>query len=106
MTDEQKGLKEFIEEFRIAQAKYLEYGACDSEPDWISQDVMEKALRRKRFTVPKTADDWQLYTASMKCGRAARSLTARLNKVVMQILGMTQKDAAEVLEEYLWRVDL
>jgi len=30
--------------------------------------------------IPVTGDDWQLYTCSMKCGTAARGLTAALKK--------------------------
>jgi len=30
--------------------------------------------------VPQTADEWELYTSSMKCGSAARALTAALKK--------------------------
>ncbi len=29
---------------------------------------------------PKTAEDWQLYTSTMKCGHAARALTGALKK--------------------------
>lgn len=34
------------------------------------------------MNLPKTADDWQLYTCSMKCGTAARSLTAALKRAL------------------------
>lgn len=32
--------------------------------------------------LPRTGDDWQLYTASMKCGHAARGLTAALKRAL------------------------
>lgn len=32
--------------------------------------------------IPRTGDDWQLYTTSMKCGHAARGLTAALKRAL------------------------
>ncbi len=34
----------------------------------------------KERKMPTTGEDWQLYTSSMKCGTAARSLTAALKR--------------------------
>lgn len=36
----------------------------------------------KSVNVPSTGEDWQLYTYSMKCGNAARALTAALVKAL------------------------
>lgn len=36
----------------------------------------------KNTRIPSTPEDWQLYTVSMKCGAAARSLTAALKKAM------------------------
>lgn len=37
--------------------------------------------------LPETGDDWELYTHSMKCGRAARSLTAALKRAITACAG-------------------
>jgi hypothetical protein len=39
----------------------------------------------KTVNVPSTADDWQLYTVSMACGRAALALTSALVRVLKDI---------------------
>lgn len=36
----------------------------------------------KEVRVPSTGEDWQLYSTSMACGTAARSLTAALVRVL------------------------
>lgn len=35
-------------------------------------------------TLPVTAQDWELYTSSMKCDGCAKRLTAKLKKVLLQ----------------------
>lgn len=35
--------------------------------------------------LPETGDDWELYTASMKCEGAARALTAALKKALRAV---------------------
>ncbi len=50
--------------------------------------------------IPVTGDDWQLYTCSMKCGRAARGLTAALKKAFKHFeknMGKDGKSAAQTL---------
>lgn len=49
--------------------------------------------------MPKTGDDWQLYTCSMACGRAARSLTAALKRVIKAMDTMRPLNAQNVLKE-------
>lgn len=48
----------------------------------------------KSVSVPSTGDDWQLYTSSMACGRAAASLTAALVRVAKEIDAMAKKGYA------------
>jgi len=45
----------------------------------------------KSVSVPSTGDDWQLYTCSMACGRAAASLTAAVVRVAKEIDQMASK---------------
>ncbi len=39
---------------------------------------------RMMTNFPTSGDDWQLYTCSMKCGHAARSLTAALRRALKE----------------------
>lgn len=39
----------------------------------------------KSVNVPSSGDDWQLYTSSMACGRAAAALTGALVRVLTEI---------------------
>ena len=44
--------------------------------------------------IPETGDDWELYTATMKCEGAARALTAALKKALRAVgAGATVPDA-------------
>ena len=45
----------------------------------------------KSVKVPSTGDDWQLYTCSMACGRAAASLTAAVVRAAKTIDEMASK---------------
>ena len=49
-------------------------------------------------SVPTTADDWELYTSSMKCGNAARALTAATIRVIKTIDAYAQKGYAPTPE--------
>jgi len=82
------------------------YGANDSEPDGVFQYAMLKAARDGEKVIPESADGWQLYTASMKCGTAGRRLSAKCRKVVNYILNCKVADARyvqEYLKDYCWR---
>jgi len=56
-------------------------------------------VKRIKVTVdagklPETGDDWELYTASMKCERVARSLTAALKRAIEAVeAGKTSSEA-------------
>ena len=54
----------------------------------------------KGVIIPVTGEDWQLYTCSMKCGTAARGLTAALKRAFKHFeknMGRDGKSAAETL---------
>jgi len=44
------------------------------------------------MNMPTTANDWQLYTCSMNCGTAARSLTAALKRVIKKVEDMKMSE--------------
>ncbi len=47
--------------------------------------------------LPKSADDWQLYVCSMKCGAAARALSSALRKAIQA----QKKGEENVYEKYM-----
>jgi hypothetical protein len=97
MTDVEK-LKQELIEFGKTQSRFSEYGAWDTEPDVVYQTAVWKTYAGIPFTVPKTGEDWQLFTCSMKCGNAARALTAQLKKVMMAIGRCKFQEQKQVLE--------
>lgn len=58
--------------------------------------------------LPTTGADWQLYTYTMKCGRAARALTAALKKAAKACTpnaqGGRKMSAEAALEKYMYPV--
>ena len=86
-------------EFYKVQDRWAEYGAYDSEPSHVMTRYLLSALgfSDKPCRLPITGDDWQLYACSMKCGQAARSLTAALKKLEKKLknLPMLYKDQIE-----------
>lgn len=100
-------LKAAIKDFEAAQQKYAEFGAHDTEPDGVFQNVLAKAINGDEVIMPTSPTDWQLFASSMKCGPAARALTSACRKAAKIILGCTLKDATamrEYLRDYCWRV--
>jgi 6-phosphogluconate dehydrogenase (decarboxylating) len=49
-----------------------------------------KMQEYKGVQIPTTGGDWQLYTTSMACGKAARSLTAALKRSIRSFDRMTK----------------
>lgn len=45
----------------------------------------------KTVRLPSTGEDWQLYTSSMACGRAAYALTSALTRAVQQLDAQAQR---------------
>lgn len=76
-------IQEAFQRFYRVQDRYACYGAYDSEPCYVMRSYLRKSLRFDEgpARLPTTAEDWQLYTCSMKCGNAARSLTSALKKL-------------------------
>ena len=65
----------------------------------------------KSVRVPNTSKDWELYTRTMKCGNAARALTAALVKALRVIdqhaskgYAPTERGAAKLMNEHVYPV--
>lgn len=75
-------VKAAIKNFSTVQQRFSNFGACDSEPCYVFADLLRKTIRGKEPTVPKTAEDWQLYSSSMDCSVAAAALHDAAREVV------------------------
>ena len=78
LTPEEKFV-EMYKEFMSVCQKYSDFGAAD-EGDHIIARCIRKALNGN-LEVPTTAGGWDLFTCEMKCGVAARALTASAKKL-------------------------
>jgi len=95
-------LNDAIKAFQDAQDKYSEYGAYDTEPRCVFADLLENAVEGREVIVPRSGDGWQLYTASMKCGIAARGLHSAAKKAVDAIKGAPVNSLGELKKVVEW----
>lgn len=103
-------VREALRQFRDVQNRLADFGASDTEPDWVMQNAVavHLGLRKGRQTLPATADAWELYTASMDCSAAAAQLTDAL-RTLIETLGPLYLQSGEAKKEIraaLWRLDL
>jgi len=100
---ENNPIKAAMMHMRAIQLKYSQYGACDSEPTYQVERVAQEALKGNPFT-PLDANDWELYTATKKCGTAARSMTAAARKLHNAIHKASLLEVLGACERYGWRL--
>ena len=75
-------LENALNAYEALSLKLRKYGACDTEPECVYAEVLERALRGEPPDIPQDGKSWQLYSVSMKCDSAARRLAAATQKVV------------------------
>jgi len=103
MTNHTQSLKKAVQEFQTLQKNYRSYGADDSEPDGIFQELL---LDYKESQVPQSGDDWALYTNSMKCEHVAKKLSDSATNVLNVARGCPPDQVSEMekyIKEYCWR---
>jgi hypothetical protein len=61
--------------FMAVCEKRRNYGATDTEPQEIFRSLIRRVLRGKPYAMPKTADDWELYTSDSS-EKVAEEMTA------------------------------
>lgn len=92
--------KEEDDKFSEVQSKFSKYGASDSEPTHRYKGILRRALCGQPFPERTDGDWWELYTFDMKCGTAARSLTAQAKKVYEFVSQKANPEAVRWLERY------
>ena len=100
------GLKKLVAQFEASQLKYSKYGAYDTEPDTVFQNVMIDALSKPNVKIPTGPEKWQLYTV-IGCEDAARAMHDKA-KEIAEYIGHTPVYEAgeftEYLHDYCWRI--
>ena len=92
-----------LDEFEKVQSKYRKFGAFDTEPDAIFHCLIMKTLQNKLVILPKTAQEWDLYS-SMNCTEAINALNLAAKKVLDIVKEMSNDHSVhEYLKDYCWR---
>ena len=78
--------------------KYREFGACDSEPYWTFENIVQDTLKGGKGKLPRSSTDWQLYS-TMATGPAARDMT-KSAKLVRDLVKKYRK-CTEVYNYYI-----
>lgn len=99
-------IKALIKAFNNAQSSFRSYGANDTEPDSVFQELLLAAIENEPANVPNTASGWELFADQPGVSVAAKTLTAIATDIVEQIENLPLKDYKEMktfLKEYCWR---
>ena len=104
MLDE---IKTEIKKFEELQVEYREFGAGDTEPDSVFQHCLMRALTgASNKTIPTSAAEWELFKHT-GVGAAMKRIVSKTRVICNMILKTTlaeQREVAEYLTDYCWRV--
>jgi hypothetical protein len=98
--------KEDVKKWETLTHKFADFGAADTEPDAVFQWCLRTRLNDKDVKIPRSANEWQLYTVMPGVGLAAAHLTKALVRCLQSLGQVTiseQKELREFLDGYLWR---
>jgi len=93
-------IKKKFEDFEKAQYELREFGASDSEPDWVFQDIIRQIIKGDKAEIPASANDWQIFSNMKGSNRAAKILSSKTEALVKAIQNVTVAELQEV-REYL-----
>lgn len=89
-----------VKDFRKVQQQHASAGARDSEPNHVFNDIVRRALQGRDFVLPRTGMDWQLYTTSVDCSKAADDLHLAALGVVQAIWSCPMKERKQLVEYF------
>lgn len=69
-------VQQALEELTAAQARYVRFGACDTESRGVVAELLESVRRGDVPAVPATASGWQLFSDMNGSETAAAALHA------------------------------
>lgn len=78
--------------------KFSKYGATDSEPRYVVYDLIRKAYEGRNPKIPRTADEWELYSSMEGVEEVASQLGEQLKVVVDGLGNLTVLEARKLKE--------
>ena len=100
-------IQEEIGKFNKLQTELGEYGASDTEPDYVFQDCLIQALKgRSTSDIPTSASDWHLFKRP-GVGAAVKQLSGKAKRICSLILKTTlaeQDTVKAYIKDYCWRI--
>ncbi len=101
-------VREVLETFHRVQSRYLDFGACDTEPERVAQTYLAQAvgLDHGPPRLPFSVQDWELYEIA-GADLAASALTEALQEAETALKGLLGRDPRGTLHELrdrLWRL--
>lgn len=90
-----------VEDFQAQQHRFRDLGGCDTEPRWMFEALMAKAVKGEPWVEPPP-EHWQLYSSLPGWKRAAKRLTSAAHKVHVKIQKASLLDAQAVAKWYGW----
>jgi replicative DNA helicase len=96
-------IKNEIRNFEALQEKYADMGAEDSEPDYIFQLIIARAIKREAIDFNELID-WELYESPEK-NSASDELSTQAMKVYELIQKFAQPEDFEEFKKYCWRIE-
>lgn len=100
-------IRSAVSAFERLQNQYRSFGAGDTEPDGIFQQLLIRAFCGEAVTVPDDAAGWDLYSSVAGANKVAVKLKDATEKVVqlMRQSPISQyKQIEKYLKSYCWRV--
>lgn len=100
-------VRQKIIEFEAAQESFREYGAGDTEPDSVFQKLLDDIVRGKAPKIPRTVDEWELYTTLPGASVAAKVLCMIATEIAIEIENLPlryQKELEELVHKTCWRL--
>ncbi|GEM_PF-4203457 len=93
-----------IQKFEALQKNYEDFGADDSEADYVFQLVIARAISNTPVDIDE-AIEWELYDEE-KCDAVAKELTTQAWRVYKTIQSNAQASDIIELQKYCWRLDV
>jgi hypothetical protein len=89
-------VKAAVDEFHNVQAKHIKLGACDTEPCFVFERILEDAIDGEDVEIPTTAGEWELYTSSPGAEDAAKEMRNAAYAVVERVQSAPISAMAEI----------
>lgn len=100
-------VKQKILDFAAAQKSFRQYGATDTEPDRVFQVLLNKCAAGEAPKIPRTAEDWDLYTDMPGVSVAAKVLCMIATELAIEIENLPLKyhtDLKTLVQKECWRL--